>query len=70
MQQRFGRDATEDTAQLGVTLDQDDFESQICSAEGSRIAAGAGTEHQQIAIQIDAACVAGGSGDWGGRAHS
>ena len=53
MQQRFGGDAADiqaHAAQGGVALNQQGFLAQIGRAKGRRIAAGATTQHQHIAL--------------------
>ncbi len=61
VQQRLRRDAADveaDAAQRRVALDQDHLEAEVGGAEGGRIAAGAGAEHQQVAVEVDRTGVA------------
>ena len=65
MQQGLARDAAHiqaDTAELRVTLYHNDLEPQVGGAKSRRVAAGTGTEHQQIAVEIGSPCEAGSSG--------
>ena len=48
-----------DATQPGVALDQNHLEAQISGAKVSAIAAGAGTQYQQVAVEVGAASVAG-----------
>ncbi|OQC07498.1 MAG: hypothetical protein BWX79_01871 [Alphaproteobacteria bacterium ADurb.Bin100] len=65
VQQGLRGDATHvqaHAAQGRVTLDHDDFEAQVCCAEGRGVAAGATAEHQHVALQIRTSGEATGRG--------
>ncbi|CAM5197284.1 hypothetical protein CDEN61S_00319 [Castellaniella denitrificans] len=55
VQQGLGRDAADvqaDPAQGGVAFHQDDLQAQVGGAEGSRVAAGARAQHQDIVFAV------------------
>jgi hypothetical protein len=75
VQQGLARDAAHvqaDPAERGVALDKDDLHPQVGRAEGSRVAARAGAEHEQVALEVGGAGVGGGSDrrSDGSRGHS
>ena len=54
VQQRLRRDAADveaDAAERRIALDQHDLEAEVGGAEGGRVAAGAGAEHEQVAAR-------------------
>ena len=60
VQQRLARDAAHvqaHAAQCGVTLDEHGLQAQVGRAKGRRIASRAGTQHQQVALDVGAAGV-------------
>jgi hypothetical protein len=55
VQQRLGRDAAHVQAHAtegGVALDDDGLQAQVGGAEGGRIAARAGAQHQHVALEV------------------
>ncbi|MDT4847739.1 hypothetical protein FQZ97_818070 [compost metagenome] len=65
VQQRLGRDAAHvqaNAAERAVAFYQHSVHAQISGAEGGRIAAGAGTQHQHVALDVGAAAMRGGCG--------
>ncbi len=61
VQQRLRRDAADvqaHAAERGVALDQHGLHAEVGAAEGGRIAAGAGAEHQHLAFDVGLAGVA------------
>ena len=46
-------------AQRGITFDQHHLQAQVGGAEGGRVAARAGAEHEHVALQVGTAGVAG-----------
>jgi pyruvate/2-oxoglutarate dehydrogenase complex dihydrolipoamide acyltransferase (E2) component len=63
---------TPDAAEIGVTLDQNDLQTEIRSTESCGIAAGAGAEDNNLGMQIgnrQGACGTDRNSDWrgGGR---
>ena len=70
VQQRLGRDTAHvqaDAAQRVVALHQHGGQTQVGGAEGGRIAAGAGAQHQHVVLGIGRAAEAGGGRSRGRR---
>ena len=72
VQQRLGRDAADvqaHAAERGVALDQHRLHAEVGAAERGRIAAGAGAEHQHLALDVGLAGVAAAPGSARGCAR-
>jgi hypothetical protein len=55
VQQRLGRNAADvqaDAAEGGVALDDHGLHAEVGRAEGGRVAAGAGAEHEHVALDV------------------
>ncbi len=66
VQQRLGRNAADvqaHAAERRVALDQHDLHAEVGGAEGGAVAAGAGAEHQHVAVDVGLAGVGRGAGD-------
>ena len=64
VQQGLGRDAPDiqaDAAEGGIAFDDYGLEAEVGGTEGSRVTAGAGTEDEQVALDVGTAIVAGGN---------